>query len=235
MDSQDRFATTRWSVVMRLAAGAAVDGDAALVDLVGRYGYPIYVYVRRCGHAPAIAQDITRLFLHTIANAETAPAAGQRLRDFLLDRLRRFLGDDWRAAVQPASDGDAWSPPPDLEARYQHDTDPASSPEQAYQHAFALEVLARALQRLQAEAMQTGHLRMYEALREFLAREPPPGVLDGIGQRLKISPLALIVALKRLRQRLRELAGQELADTVASAEDLSAEFSALHTALRGRP
>jgi hypothetical protein len=41
--------------------------------------------------------------------------------------------------------------------------------------------------------------------------------------------------LKRLRQRLRELAGRELADTVASPDDLAAEQAALLAVLRDPP
>jgi hypothetical protein len=40
------------------------------------------------------------------------------------------------------------------------------------------------------------------------------------------------VALKRLRQRFRELVGEELADTVTSSDDLAAEQQALHAVLR---
>ncbi|MBS0193531.1 MAG: hypothetical protein JSR34_04730 [Proteobacteria bacterium] len=237
MDSNDSFAATRWSVILQGAAGKTALGEHALGDLVQRYGYPVYACVRRCGHAPAIAQDITRLFLREIVatTATRRPAAGQRLRDFLLDRLQRFLGEDWRAGIEETRAADVWTPPVDLEARYQHDVPADASPGQAYQRTFALEVIARAVQRLQAEAAQTGHLPMFEALRAFIAREPPPGVLDGIGQRLRAPPLALLVALKRLRQRLRELTAQELADTVDSAAALDAELAALHAALRGRP
>ncbi|MBS0212294.1 MAG: hypothetical protein JSR26_03820 [Proteobacteria bacterium] len=236
MDSKDSFAATRWSVVLQGTAGRAAGGADALGELARRFGYPVYAYVRRCGHAPAIAQDITRLFLHETAKQTgcVRPATGQHLRDFLLERLHRFLGADWRAEVEAAGDSGAWAPPADLEVRYQHDVGAGLSPEQAYQRAFALEVIARALQRLQAEAAQTGHLPMFEALREFIARDPPPGMLDGIGQRIKVAPLALLVALKRLRQRLRELTAHELADTVASSSALDAEMAALHTILRGR-
>lgn len=235
MHSQDRFATTRWSMVMQSVAGTVVDGGA-LGDLARRYWYPLYAYVRRCGHAPGIAQDISRVFLREFSRMDTppdGPESGQRLRDYLLDRLHRFLGEDWRGAVASDPEDANLPPPPDLEARYQRDTDADASPDEAYERAFALEVLSRALRRLQAEATQTGHRPMYETLREFLAAEPPPGMLDALGQRLGIPPLALLVALKRLRQRLRELATQELADTVASADDLVAEQVALNGALRG--
>ena len=106
------------------------------------------------------------------------------------------------------------------------------SPEQAYQRSFALEVLARSLRRLQMEAIQTGHLPMYEALQPYLSHDPVPGEYQAISVRLKIPPLALVVALKRLRQRFRELAGQELSDTVTSAEDLMKEQATLLAVLR---
>jgi hypothetical protein len=76
---------------------------------------------------------------------------------------------------------------------------------------------------------------MFEALQPYLSQEPGPGEYELIAQRLRMRPLALAVALKRLRQRLRELAGRELADTVASPDDLAAEQAALLSVLRNPP
>jgi hypothetical protein len=124
--------------------------------------------------------------------------------------------------------------PLDLEQRNREDNVGVSSPEQAYQRSFALEILARALKRLREEARQTGHLAMYEALEPYLAVDPAPGQYAEIAERLGSRPLALVVASKRLRQRFRELIGDELADTVSSAEELIAEQQALHALLRER-
>ena len=101
-----------------------------------------------------------------------------------------------------------------------------------YQRSFALEVLARAFGRLREEALQMGNLDMYEALQPFVAVEPAPREYEQIAERLHRRPLALVVALKRLRQRFREVIVEELADTVASADELRAEQQALHAALR---
>jgi RNA polymerase sigma-70 factor (ECF subfamily) len=77
---------------------------------------------------------------------------------------------------------------------------------------------------------------MCEALEPFLARDPLPGQYDELGRKLGVRPLALVLALKRLRQRFRELVREELADTVASAEELAAEQEALLAVLdRGGP
>jgi RNA polymerase sigma-70 factor (ECF subfamily) len=232
--SHDRFANTRWSMVMQQASGDSHEASRALDELAQRYWYPVYAYVRRCGHAPAVAQDISRTFLHRLIaefrNRHEQPPHGH-FRKFLLTQLNVFLGGDWRNAI--ADDSSAvLAAPTDLEVRNQRDNAEAASPEQAYQRSFAFEVLGRALRRLQSEARQTGHQEMFEALQGYLSRDPVPGEFERIGKQLHTPPLALVLALKRLRQRFRELAGQELADTVTSPEDLANEQAALHAALR---
>jgi len=233
--SHDRFANTRWSMVMHQASVDSPEASRALDELAQRYWYPVYAYVRRCGHAPAIAQHITRTFLHGLisqfpSSGREQPSHGH-FRKFLLAQLNAFLGGDWREAIGEDT-SNALTPPPDLEARNQRDNAEAASPEQAYQRSFAFEVLARALRRLQSEARQTGHQEMYAALQPYLSRDPVPGEYEQIAKHLHSPPLALVLALKRLRQRFRELAGQELADTVTSPEDLANEQAALHAALR---
>lgn len=235
--SHDRFATTRWSVVMHVANGDSPDAQSALTELAQRYWYPVYAYVRRCGHPAAIAEEITRTFLRqliaTFQKSSAKPPQGH-FRRFLLAELNAFLGDDWRASINETGNAGP-EPPSDLEFRYQRDNAGAPSPEAAYQRGFALEVLARALRRLRAEAEQTGHGAMFDELHPFLTHDPVPGEYQVIATRLAMPPIALVVALKRLRQRLRELAGQELSDTVTSAEQLANEQAALLKVLRETP
>jgi len=231
--SSDRFATTRWSVVMQSASAEPADASHALTELAQRYWYPVYAYVRRCGHAPAIAQDITRGFLgglmQQFRDGVTRHPQGH-FRRYLLDQLNAFLGGDWREVVDNDT-GTELAAPEDLEARNERDNAGAAWPEHAYERSFALEVIARALRRLHSEAQQTGRLAMYRALEPHLANDPAAGEYEALAAQLQTRPLALIVALKRLRQRFRELVGQELADTVTSAEELAAEQTTLHAVL----
>jgi RNA polymerase sigma-70 factor (ECF subfamily) len=220
---------------MQSASAESGDAPHALAELAQRYWYPVYAYVRRCGHAPEIAQDIARCFLgglmQQFGDGVTRHPQGH-FRRYLLDQLNAFLGGDWRDDVDNDSTVELTAPV-DLETRNERDNAGASSPEQAYERSFALEVVARALRRLHSEARQTGHLAMYRALEPHLANDPAAGEYEAIAAQLQTRPLALIVALKRLRQRFRELVGQELADTVTSAEDLSAEQATLHAVLSG--
>jgi len=123
-------------------------------------------------------------------------------------------------------------PPPDLELRNQRDNGDATSPEQAYQQSFALELLARASERLREEASQTGRLDMYDALEPFLAIDPSQAKSEELARRLGTRPVTIAVAIRRLRQRFREVIDTELADTVASADELQAEQQALYAVLR---
>lgn len=225
------FTRTRWSMVRGLQ-GTRAEARDALAELAVRYWYPVYAYVRRCGHPQEIAQDITQLFLRQatadLRDSRSVPSG--RFREWLLVRLNVFLAGEWRELT--VAEGLPEAPPlAELEARSRSEIAPEDSPEQAYRRSFALEVLSRGLRRLRAEARQTGHADMCEALEPFLAREPLPGQYDELGRKLSIRPLTLLMALKRLRQRFRELVRDELADTVVSADELAAERQVLFAAL----
>jgi RNA polymerase sigma-70 factor (ECF subfamily) len=228
--SHDRFATTRWSMVMQFADTDAPLALNALGELIQRYWYPVYAYVRRCDHAPATAERITRALLlrllHDSGPAQQATAS-PHYRRFLLDRIRTFLGADWQQECSGDSGSIELVAPIDLEKRYLHDHPAASSPEQAFQRSFALVVLQRTLKRLRSEAADTGHAAMCRALEPFLANDPSSIDYERIAHQLGTRRMTLILALKRLRQRLRELAAQELSDTVSSAENLASEQDAL--------
>src|SRR5262245_65481986 len=58
----NRFATTRWSLVLAAGKGASADAQQALAALCQTYWYPLYAYVRRQGHQPDDAQDLTQEF-----------------------------------------------------------------------------------------------------------------------------------------------------------------------------
>ena len=234
--SNNGFAATRWTLVA--AAGAPDPGAArrALIELCLRYWFPVYSYVRGCGHIPEVAQDITRGYFEDLLqrrlSLEDMRARG-RFREFILSELTRFLGRDWRQANEQAQVPE-FDHPPDtdqLEDRHQLGAASDLSLEQRYQRSYALEVLGGALARLRGEADKAGHLAMFEAMEPFLSVDPAPGQFEELARQLKIRPLATVVALKRLRQRFRELADAELAETVASAADLEAERKVLAAAL----
>src|SRR5262245_44591760 len=88
------FATTHWSVVLTAGNGDSPLARSALETLCGTYWYPIYVYVRRKGHGPEDARDLTQEFFAQFLAKELLRLADRdkgRFRTFLLATLEHFL------------------------------------------------------------------------------------------------------------------------------------------------
>jgi RNA polymerase sigma-70 factor (ECF subfamily) len=201
----------------------------ALDDLVQRYWYPVYAFVRRSGHAPPQAGMITQKLLRSLVNDDTGSQqiGSRHYRSYLLDRVHDLLEQGQVTASATDTADTAFAAPADLERRYQRDHVAASSPDQAFQRSFALVVLQRTLRRLRDEASRSGRADMCRALEPFLSRDPANADYERIAIQLRSRKVTLILGLKRLRQRLRELAAQELSDTVIGPADLANEQDAL--------
>lgn len=229
--SGDAFGHTRWSLVAALRSGEAPRTGNPLAELSRSYWYPVYAYLRRSGHEPGPAELLCRRFFARLASdiRRSNPSAFGRFRSFLFDRLQGFLAE----APQPV-EGNLPQPPQPLEAierRLREDLGADGAPASAFERGFGLQVLARSRERLQAEAERSGRARMFDCLAPFLTQEPQPSRLATLASELGIGNLALQVAIKRLRQRFRELVEAELAETVATPADLEAERAALLRAL----
>jgi RNA polymerase sigma-70 factor (ECF subfamily) len=239
------FQSTRWSLVAALDQDTPVP-DAALarqrlLELCLRYWYPVYLYLRRSGHTAEAAQAITARFFDALLQGRghgTSRGQDGRFRTFLLAELHRFLAE---YALGGHAEADAAaSPHPELpapllsqlEARCQREGHAAGSPELALRRGFALEVIAQAMRRIEDEARQAGRVPMFAALQPYLASDPVPGDYADIAARLDVSPLFVALALKRLRERFREVVDDELAQTVASTAELDDERRTLHAALQ---
>ena len=94
-DSGDRgsteFTQTRWSVVLLAGQPSAPESFVALERLCRTYWSPVYAFVRRQGHAPEDAQDLTQEFFARLLKrnffALADPDKG-RFRSFLLSALK---------------------------------------------------------------------------------------------------------------------------------------------------
>lgn len=233
------FAATHWSLVARARDSDDVAAQAALLSLCLRYWYPVFAYLRRSGHAAEAAHALARKFFDSLArfgSIQEAAARHGRFRLFILSELHRFLS----AAHPPAAPGaghpqDLAPPLQEMEARHRAQARPGDSPEQLLGRGFAVEILGSARTRLRREAREAGRLEMFETLERFLGIDPNAGDCEALARRLAMRPLSVAMAVKRLRQRFRELVDDELAETLSSPGDLEAERQALLRALEGDP
>ncbi len=91
------FPTTHWSVVLAANDRGSPQEAAALGGLCGTYWYPIYAYVRRQGHSPEDAQDLTQEFSARILARNYLAGVDRergRFRSYLLGALNHFLADE---------------------------------------------------------------------------------------------------------------------------------------------
>jgi hypothetical protein len=92
------FATTHWSVVLAAGHDSSPSAHDALEKLCRTYWYPLYGFVRRRGHGPEDAKDLTHDFFVRFLSKKyfkmADPERG-RFRAFLLTSLKHFLIHEW--------------------------------------------------------------------------------------------------------------------------------------------
>ena len=223
------FCTTHWSVVLAAGRSDSIRARDALEKLCRAYWYPLYAFVRRLGHSPHDAEDLVQAFFAQSLEKNYLGAADQakgRFRSFLLIALKRFLANEWDKAQTLKRGGRAPLISLDaLTAEQRYALEPADhlSADFLFERRWALTLLDQVLARLRAEQTTAGRNAAFELLKDSLTaggRGTPYAELAG---RLGMSEGAVKVAVHRLRQRYRELLEAEIANTVASPEEVAAE------------
>ncbi|MGH8029472.1 MAG: hypothetical protein ACREO3_06015 [Arenimonas sp.] len=222
-----------WSLLFADRCEATRAAAQTLTELCLRHASAIYAYLRRRGHDPDEAVRWLHAFVHG-QSAPTTPTASFRL--WLPAAIEAFLARPAPAAEQPVP---ACPPGPELEHRFAEAEAEAAAlaprldAATAFAGDFARGMLAHARDRLQLEATQAGRVGLYAQLVPYLAVEPTPEQVALLANAHALPAPALATALKRLRQRFRELVDAELAATVADPAALEGERMALYAALAG--
>ena len=225
----DWFLTTHWSVVLAAGRSGSTRARGALEKLCQTYWYPLYAFVRRLGHGPHDAEDLVQAFFAQCLEKDYLRAADRargRFRSFLLMALKRFLANEWDAARARKRGGGAL--PISLEAltpeqRYALEPAERFGPDRLFERRWALTLLEKVLARLREEQVAAGRSAMFELLKESLTARGRAAPYAELAARLGTSEGAVKVAVHRLRQRYRELLEAEIANTVASPEEVAEE------------
>jgi len=236
-DTARQFATTHWSVVLTAGAGSSPDAQAALETLCRTYWYPLYAYVRRQGHSPEDAQDLTQAFFERLLEKKSLHEVDQRkgkFRSFLLASLNHFLADQWDHAHRQKRGGgltfislDEQKP----EERYRLEPPDDLDAQKNFERRWALTLLEQVLARLEAEHTAADKTGRFQALQVFRLGEKSSVTYAVVAARLGTSEGAVKVAVHRLRRRYGELFRAEIANTVASSEDVDEEIRHLRAVL----
>jgi RNA polymerase sigma-70 factor (ECF subfamily) len=236
-DRPQAFATTQWSMVSQAARRSSPAAAEALQALCESYWYPLYAYVRRRGHNPQDAQDLTQEFFARLLEKRSLTRADPergRFRTFLLASLDHFLANEWRKAGARKRGGDRCVLSLDFqkgEDRYALEPVDRWTAERTFQRRWALTLIERALERLRVEYESQGKGSLFEALKPHLGGEDPVPTYGEIAEQLGLSEGAVKTAAHRLRRRGRELLHLEAAQTLARSDDVQSEIQDLFAAL----
>ncbi|MEO8426861.1 MAG: ECF-type sigma factor [Verrucomicrobiota bacterium] len=227
------FATTHWSVVTAAREANSPEAAAALARLCHDYWYPLYAYVRRRGHEPQDAQDLTQEFFARLLEKGFLKAVQQergRFRWFLLSALKRFLINEWNREHTAKRRGHYTMISLDektAEGRYRLEIPDEATPEKLFDQSWAMTLLEQAEKQLGREYEASGRGQVFGQLRIFLSGDRAPLSHAEVGRLLGMSEGATKVAVHRLRQRYRDCLREQIAQTVSTAAEVDEEIRQL--------
>ncbi len=232
-----RFIATRWTVVVSARDTGSPEAGAALDSLCQAYWYPLYAYARRLGQAPHDAQDLTQGFFARLLEMRWLEGADRdkgRFRSFLLTAFKRFLANEWDRARRLKRGGDVTHLPLDTalaESRYATEAAVKLPADRLFERRWALTLLGQTMARLRGEFEAAGRAAEFEQLKQFLTADKSTIAYADVARGLGSSEGAARVAVHRLRRRFREVFREQVAHTVAAAEDVDEELRHLLSAL----
>jgi RNA polymerase sigma factor (sigma-70 family) len=233
----DRFATTHWSVVLAAGSPSSSRYEQALGTLCQTYWFPIYAYLRRRGYDIHQAEDYTQGFFAGLLEKKglrlADPERG-KFRSYILGALKHFLADERsHASAQKRGGGRQIFSLDSEKGETQYALEPVHqlSPEKMFERSWALTVLQRSISRLEAESTGAHRQEVFQHLVAYLAPTGEVAAYRDTAAKLNISEGAVKAAVYRLRKRYRELLRDEIAQTVATEDQIEGELRDLFGAL----
>lgn len=231
------FATTRWSVVLAAGSPDSPGARDALAQLCEHSWYPLYAFLRRRGHGPDEAQDLTQGFFADLLErgdlGRADPERG-RFRSFLLGALKHYVANQRQASqAQKRGGGERplsfeWS---EAEGRFALEPEERHTPESLYNSSWARALLDSVLGHLEAEYEARGKRELFQQLAPCLGGHADALPYAEIARELGANEGTVKVAVHRMRGRYRQLLRAEIQETLAEGGDVEQEIRDLFEAL----
>jgi len=225
------FRTTHWSVVLAAGDQNSAQGQEALARLCQIYWLPVYAFIRKRGHVPDQAKDLTQdffeLFLERNSVARAVRDRG-RFRSFLMTSIENFLRNAHeRSQARKRGGGQSFVSLNDLdfeEAYQSHEIASESDPARDFEVRWALTVLDRVRQRLREEFVKHDRADLFDGLEAHLLGDVDSVPYSELSDRFGISVANIKTMALRLRRRYQVLLRDEIAQTVAQPGEIDEEL-----------
>lgn len=243
--SANAFRTTHWTQVLA-ARGVSTEAEHALRDLCEAYYGPVEAFVRRYRAGHDDARDLTHEFFARLLEGNSLKGVDRtrgRFRTYLLGAVKHFLSDQMdRTLAEKRGSGKSplslqASPGHHHSERQEHTpldvADPHGFPPDAFfDRQWAMAIVEKAMNVLQAESHDRGEMQRFEVLRRWLIPSEDDGAIAAEAARsLEMNDGAFKVAVHRLRKRFRQLVKDQIASSVDGPRALEAELDYLIRAL----
>jgi DNA-directed RNA polymerase specialized sigma24 family protein len=230
------FHTTAWSLVLAASGNPTADARHALAALCQTYWNPVYAFIRRRGHTPDQAQDLTQGFFALLLEKQFLRDVDQqrgRFRSFLLAAVKHFLANERdRAHASKRGGGrlpisidvleaESWYAPAAVET---------TTPERLFEHRWALSVVEHVMARLRADYGAMGKAEQFARLEGLLTKDADTRC-EALAQEMGVSSGALRMSLHRLRRKYRHILREEIAETVSTPAEIDEEIRFLMSVL----
>jgi RNA polymerase sigma-70 factor (ECF subfamily) len=237
MPNSDPFETTRWTLILAARDCDEPRAHEALAALCQSYWQPIYAYIRRYGHDPHSAEDLTQAFFAALLEPGALAGVDRgkgKFRAFLLASCRHFLGhqrEHDRALKRGGGHHLLSIDARDAEGRYLREPADHLTPEDLFVRRWAISLLEAVFDDLRAEYHDSGKLELFDALKSTLTGDRRSAPYAEVAGRLGMTEAAVQVAAHRLRGRYRAALRARIAATVTDPGEIDEEIRDLFSAL----
>ena len=217
------FATTQWTKILA-AKGGSPESQAALSDLCDSYYAPVYSFIQRRVSDTEKAKDLTHDFFESVLRRspfENLDPDKSKFRTYLLGAVKHFLSNSNRKQQRQKRGSGQWH-----ESLSENEEAPSdeSHEDQQFDYQWALNLMGRALSKLESEFAKGQRQTHFEKLKPWLVGLNDSLSQQKVGSQLGLSEGAVKVAIHRLRKRFREHIKSEVADTLGPTDTIEEEL-----------
>jgi RNA polymerase sigma-70 factor (ECF subfamily) len=233
------FPTTHWSRVVRAGGPPTPEARSALPELCATYWYPIYAFIRRKGHDPEEALDLTQDYFTRLLESDLLASADHRrgrFRAFLRTDCGFFLSrqNERRKAFKRGGGRIALRiDARDADGRYLLEPADAMTPDRLFDQTWVFNLLDDVLTQLAGEYADSGRAAQFESLQRALGIRGRDVSYADLATQLGTSEGAVQKAVARLRKRYKAILRERIAATLDDPveAEIDDEIRDLFTAL----
>jgi RNA polymerase sigma factor (sigma-70 family) len=239
VESEARFRTTQWTLVMLAAESNTPAAESALAELYQIYWFPLYAFARRRGNSPHDAQDLTQNFFMDLIEHKALTKVDRlkgKFRSFLLASFQNYLSVEVHRARCLKRGGTIEFVSLDIkDAEDRYALEPADylSPEKLFDAQWAITLLRQALARLREEYIRRGKASTFDALKNFVNNDESKDSLsyEQAAKLLGVGVTSAKTLIHRFRKEYSTFVREEITRTVSDPTEVEEETHALCDAL----